>query len=397
MAGAGVAAPLDAAGAIHWNPASITALDSSEFVLGAELLYLNTHIGSSVAADALGAGSPPVLLSGETRSDSGVNVLPTVAVAFQPQDSPWTFGLGLFSIGGFGMNLPASPAAPPHNPILSPTFSGSSVYSKVAVLQLVPTAALKLTDRLSIGLAPTFSIADVALDPNFLATPDAAGYPSATHTRMHWGLGFQVGIYYEAENCWHFGASYKSPQWFEEFTFYSVDGDGNPRTDRLKVDYPAILSVGAAYYGLPRTVWAIDARYVDYANTALFGQDAGFGGNLAVTGLGWQSVFSVATGVQYELTDALSVRLGYMFSENPIPDENTFYNIGSTAIYQHIVSVGASWRVTDNTSLVIAYLKAFENSISGPWEAPGVGSLPGTSATARQTIDCLVTGLQVKF
>mgnify|MGYP002067675480 CR=1 FL=1 len=37
------------------------------------------------------------------------------------------------------------------------------MYSKLAVLQVVPTAALKLTDRLSIGLAPTISIADVAL------------------------------------------------------------------------------------------------------------------------------------------------------------------------------------------------------------------------------------------
>jgi long-chain fatty acid transport protein len=397
MAGAGVAAPLDAAGAIHWNPASITALDSSEFVIGAELLYLNTHIGSSVAAGAFGPDAPPVSLSGETRSDSGVSVLPTVAVAFQPQDSPWTFGLGLFSVGGFGMNLPASPAAPPLNPILSPSVGVGSVYSKLAVLQLVPTAALKLSDRLSIGLAPTISIADAALDPNFLAAPDGSGYPSATHTRTHWGLGFQVGIYYETENDWHFGASYKSPQWLEEFTFYSVDGAGDPRTDRLNVDYPAIVSIGAAYYGLLRTVWAIDARYVDYANTQLFGDNAGFGENLAATGLGWQSVFSVATGVQYQLTDALSARVGYVFSENPIPDENTFYNVGSTAIYQHIVSVGASWRLTGNTSLVIAYLKAFENSISGPWEAPGAGPLPGTSVTARQTIDCLVTGLQVKF
>jgi long-chain fatty acid transport protein len=395
MAGTGVAAPLDAAGAIHWNPASITGLDSSEFVIGAEFLYLNTYIGSTVEANAFGPGSPPVTLSGETRSDSGVNILPTVAVAFRNEDSPWTFGLGMFSVGGFGMNLPASPAVPPNNPVLSPSGAGA-VYSKLAVLQVVPTAALKLTDRLSIGLAPTISIADVALDPNLWATPGQDGYPSATHTRTNWGLGFQVGIYYETENCWHLGASYKSPQWIEEFTFYS-DAGGAPRTDRLNVDYPGIISVGAAYYGLPRTVWAIDARYVDYANTQFFGHDTGFDGNGAATGLGWQSVFSVSTGVQYQLTDALSLRCGYFFSENPIPDDNTFYNIGSTAIYQHIVSVGASWRITCRTSLVIAYLKAFENSISGPWEAPGIGPIPGTSMTSRQSIDALVTGLQVKF
>jgi long-chain fatty acid transport protein len=295
------------------------------------------------------------------------------------------------------MNLPASPLTPPTNPIFSPTFGGSSVYSKLAVLQLVPTAALQVTDRLSIGLAPTISIADAALDPNLWTTPNLGPpyptYPNATHTRTNWGLGFQVGIYYETENCWHFGASYKSPQWFEEFTYYSENSNGNPRTDRLNVDVPAIISVGAAYYGLPRTVWAIDARYMDYANTQLFGDDAGFNAVGAATGLGWESVFSVATGVQYQLTDALSLRCGYTFSENPIPDENTFFNIGSTAIYQHVVSVGASWRVTCRTSLVIAYLKAFENSISGAIP----GSVPEVSVTSRQTIDALVAGLQVKF
>ena len=398
MGGAGVAAPLDAGGALLWNPASITGLETSEFVIGAELLYLDTYVGSTVAPNALGPNTPPVMLSGETRSDSGVGILPTVAVAFRNEDSPWTFGLGLFSVGGFSMNLPASPLTPPTNPIFSPALRNSSVYSKLAVLQVVPTAALQLTDRLSLGLAPTISIADAVLDPNLWATPNPdRSNPSATHTRTNWGLGFQVGVYYETENCWHFGASYKSPQWLEEFTFYSEDSDGNPRTDRLKADYPGIISVGAAYYGLPRTVWAIDARYVDYAGTDLFGDAADFNPSGAATGLGWESVFSVATGVQYQLTDALSVRCGYTFSENPIPDEDTMYNLGTIAIYKHIVSVGASWRITCRTSLVIAYLKAFENSISGAWEAPGIGPLPGTSVTARQSIDALVTGLQVKF
>jgi long-chain fatty acid transport protein len=334
-------------------------------------------------------------LSGETRSESGVNILPTAAVVFQPEDSPWTFGLGMFSIGGFGVNLPGSSAAAPENPILSPALGGGPVYSKLAVLQLVPTAALKLTDQLSIGLAPTVAIADAAVDPNVFASPDLAGYPEGTHTRSIWGLGFQVGIYYETESFWHLGASYKSPQWFEEAMFNATTAAGEPRADGLNVDYPAMISLGAAYYGLPRTVWAIDFRYVDYANTQLFGHDAGYGLDGAWTGLGWRSVFSVATGVQYQLTDTLSLRAGYVYNENPIEDSNAFFNVAAPAIYQHIVSLGASWRISCRSSLVLAYLHAFENSISGPWVAPV--PVPGTAATIRQSIDALVAGLQVKF
>ena len=64
MGGAGVAAPLDAAGALLWNPASITGLETSEFVIGAEFLYLDTNVGSTLAPNALGPNIPPVALSG---------------------------------------------------------------------------------------------------------------------------------------------------------------------------------------------------------------------------------------------------------------------------------------------------------------------------------------------
>jgi long-chain fatty acid transport protein len=268
------------------------------------------------------------------------------------------------------------------------------VYSKLAVLQLVPTVARKITDRLSIGLAPTIVVADAALDPNAFAPPTAPfTYPSATHTRQNWGIGFQVGLYYEMESQWRFGASYKSPQWIEDFTFFTA-----PATEfGLGVDYPGIISLGAAYYGLPRTVWAIDFRYVDYDNTELFGHGTGYAPTGAFTGLGWRSVFSVSTGVQYQLNDRLSFRAGYLYTENPIRDEDTFFNLASPAIYEHIVAVGGTWQLTCRTSLSVAYLKAFENSIEGPWQIPVVGPVPGTSIRSRQWVDALVVGLQVKF
>jgi long-chain fatty acid transport protein len=381
MAGAGVAAPIDAAGALLWNPAAVSGLAHSEFLIGLELLDLTNHVSSTAGP-----------FTGETRSDAGVNALPTVAVAFQPQDSPWSFGLGMFSIGGFGANYPGGGT----DPIFAPPPGGMGpVYSKLAVLQLVPTAAYRVTERLAIGFAPTVVVADVALDPDGLATPSPAGYPSATHTRTHWGLGFQAGIYYETESQWRFGASYKSPQWLEGLTFYDANPTGLPLT--LKADYPGIISVGTAYYGLPRTVCAVDVRYIDYANTDLFGDDSGYDATGAMTGLGWRSVVSVAMGVQYELTDKWTIRGGYVYTQNPIRDADAFFNVAAPAVYQQIVAVGATWKMTCRTSLSLAYLHAFENSIAGPWNLPGVGPVPGTSVEIRQSIDALVAGMQVRF
>jgi long-chain fatty acid transport protein len=390
MAGAGVAAPLDAAGALHWNPASITALPSSEFVVGVELLRVATHVGSSVGA-----------WTGETQSDSGVNGLPAVAAVFKQPDSAVTYGLGLFSIGGFQQNYQGGFT----NPIFSPPppdgVGVGPAYSKLAVLQVVPTVAVQVTDRLSIGLAPTVVLVDAQLDPHVFAAPDPPGsfnYPPGTHARSHWGLGFQAGVYYEINCSWRVGASYKSPQWLEDITSYA----GPARQLTLRADYPAIISVGTAFCGLPRTVWAVDFRYVDYDNTELFGHRTGYEPTGKWTGLGWRSVFSVATGVQYELSDTLSLRAGYVYSQNPIRDANTFFNPVSVAVYEHIVALGATYQISCRTGLTVAYLRAFENSIRGPWKVPDPNTgetvaLDGTSVTARQHVDALVAGLQVRF
>jgi len=390
MAGAGVAAPLDAAGSLFWNPASIAALESSEFVVDLELLSVNTQLASSY----LGA-------SGETRSDSGINGLPTVAITFRRGDRPLTFGLGLFSLGGFGQNYPGNSVSPTANPILTPPppaggIGVGPIYSRLAILQVAPTAALQLTDRLSIGFSPTVVMADVALDPNALDTPTAPlTYPPATHARTHWGLGFHAGIYYETDSQWRFGASYKSPQWIEDFTFHTAPAS----QFTLKADFPAIMSLGAAYYGLPRTVWAIDLRYVDYDNTDLFGNPTGYTPAGSWTGLGWRSVFSVSTGVQYELTDCLTVRAGYFYTQNPIRAEDTMFNIASSAIYQHIISLGATVHLTERVGLSLAYLHAFENVSEGLVVLPAAlgGAIAGSSVSTRQSVDALVAGLRVRF
>lgn len=398
MGGAAVAAPLDAAGALCWNTATLTGLPSSEFVVSCELLGLDAQTSSTAGP-----------LSGTTGSDSGVFPLPTVAIAFQPENSSWSYGLGLYSVGGFGFNFAASdPTLPGANPLFMPQPLGAgAVFSRLSILQMAPSVAVQLTDRVSIGMAPTISMADVALDPAALAWTDDANsdgtptMPSATHGRVFWGLGFNVGIYYTPDSYWTFGASYRSPQWFEEFHFNSTNEVGGPRAIHMDADYPGIISLGAAYHGIERLVWAIDVRYVDYKNTDTFGDPTGFAiapptPNARVTGLGWQSVVAVATGLQYELSDRATLRLGYSFNENPIRDADTFFNIAAPAIYQHVISVGGSFWLTNSTKLSLAYLHAFENTISGPFHAPG-GPVPGTNITTDLTVDAFVAGLEVRF
>ena len=59
MGGASTAAPVDAAGAGYWNPAGLSWLESSEVYLGAEMLWGDPVLSSSVdLTGRSGAGQP---------------------------------------------------------------------------------------------------------------------------------------------------------------------------------------------------------------------------------------------------------------------------------------------------------------------------------------------------
>ena len=399
MGGASTAAPIDASGAIHWNPASIVGLERSELEFGVELLFPRSTLSSTVAADSFGLGVPPVDLAGSTETDAGAFAIPTVGFVYKPEESSWTFGLGVFGIGGFGVNYPQDSS----NPVLAhapPPLLGSglgAVFSKLQVTQIAPTAAYQLTDHLSIGFAPTVTMADLSLDPAVFASPNADGsFPSATHGRMFWGIGCQAGVYYTTDSCWNFGASIKSPQWFETFRWRSVNSAGVARTVKVGFDYPLILSFGTAYTGFERWILAADFRLLDFENTDGF-RSSGFDSTGAVKGLGWDSIFALALGAQYQWTDRLSLRIGYDFNENPIDDSKTFFNAASPVIAEHTLSLGATYKLTDTWKFSVAWVHAFENSISGPMVFPGVGPVPGTSAKSEMLADALVVGMSVQF
>jgi hypothetical protein len=162
------------------------------------------------------------------------------------------------------------------------------------------------------------------------ATPTAtvSTYPPATRTRAHWGGGGQAGIYYRADSRWRFGASIKSPQWFETFEFNSSDELGRDRALTLEIDYPLVASVGTAFDATPDLLLTVDLRYIDYENTRGFGSPAEFEPTGAAAGLGWRGIWAMAVGAQYRWSDRASMRLGYLYNEKPFR-ESTFFNIAS--------------------------------------------------------------------
>lgn len=401
MGGTSTAAPLDSLGAFLWNPATITALPTSAD-MSVELMLPQSKLSSSVAPGVLG----PTGFSGSTNSNSGVFPLPNLGLIYQPDltlsygdwDMPVTVGIGVLTVAGFGSNFPGSTT----NPILkSPAnFGVGPIFAQYVQTQIVPTLAIQVTDRLSVGISPIVDLANLSVDPGILASPDplAGGgvlYPPLNNGSYQWGAGIQAGVYYTTENYWQFGASIKSPQWFNAFQFNSHDPNGNPRDVKVLANAPLIASLGLAYAGFERWLTALDFRYLDYANTSPF-SESGISMTGAVNGLGWRSVFAVSTGTQYQLTDSVSVRGGYSFGTNPISSDNTFVNAATPLDIQHGLYCGGSWNVSQRFKLSLAYAHFFASTISGPWMTPA-GAIPGTNVTAKSSADSVIASASILF
>ena len=406
MGGAATAAPIDSIGAILWNPATISGLPNSEIAFGLELLLPTENLSSSIAQGALGPGVPPVDIGGSTGGEPGAVPIPSMAWVHKSDCSRWAYGIGIFGIAGYCVNYPADL----NNPVLVPQNNQPGgvgglghVYADAQYFQIVPTISYQLTDRLSIGVAPTITLARLMVTPLSFAAPDdgdgsgVARYPSGGATRYSWGGGFQTGIYFVANCQWQYGFSFKSPQWFEPFRYNTTTEAGLPRQEKVYVNYPMILSLGTAYTGFDRWLLACDVRYFDYHNTDGFGKSAGYNATGALTSLGWKSVVSLHLGAQYQATQRLKLRFGYEYNSNPIGSDTAFFNVASPLIIQHIASTGLTYSITNQLSISLTYLHGFENSVTGPMNLPGVGALAGTSVTSKISADALAAGVTMRY
>ncbi len=383
MGGASTAAPLSAGGALMWNPATLSGLKRSELEVGAELLFPHAGVASQFGP-----------FSGSTKSEDSVFPLPMIALAYGPENSPFTFGLGAYAVAGFGLNYPGSNIGPNTNPILlQPPFGVGPIYSQYSVMQIAPALVYDVTDELSLSFSPLLDIGSAQLDPSLISAPTAGVYPNGTHSSQSWGAGYSLGAYYRTD-VWGFGASYKSQQWFQPYQFNTVSGGVAHGVD-FGISLPAIVSVGTSYQGIDRLLLAADLRYLDYNNTSGFGT-SGFAPTGALNGVGLQSIFAVALGAQYQVTDAMTVRMGYSWSQNPVTNAQTSANIASPLVIQNMLSAGATYNVTRDFSLSLAYTHAFENSVAGPLVTP-VGPVPGYRIQSTASVDMLTVGATVKF
>jgi len=307
---------------------------------------------------------------------------------FNPDDSDWSFAVGLNSVAGFGVDFdPRTPGS--GDPLLYPQGAGGfgGLNSEYQLAQLFLGAGHKVTRKLSLGFGLLLNYARLEVDPFPGAAPTMAGYPNVD-VAGELGYGFNMGILYDINADWSVGAAYRTMVNFKTFDFSAENAPGFS----FDMDLPSILSAGVGYNGLERWKFDFDIRKINYDRTDGFAGDAEFGSNYAVKAFGWDSIYLFTLGAQYEVTEKLTFRCGYAYNTSPIRDSITFFNVASPAIIQHHASVGFSYRVNKRLLLNFAYVHGFRNSIEGPMYDTANNPIPGSRVKSSMTTDSVMFG-----
>lgn len=400
MGGAATGQPLDISGAIHWNPASLSAFDETVLKLDIGLFFSSPELSSTVPEfDSMGQPTGN-FFSGVTEDDRGLSPLPAIAYVWSNEGSKHTFGASAFGISGFGVTFPENVT----NPINAPQAMGGfgRIESDYSLLQISFSWAYELSEQFSIGLQPNFNYASLELIPNPTANPNLSGYPS-TDKASTTGFGGQVGVFYDSGSGFSAGASYKTQQFFSEFDLENTYPNGAMATNSLALDYPAIFSVGVGYSNNSIDL-ALDYRYVDYENTDGF-SETGWSPTASVVGFGWNSISIISAGLQYKGVDKLPLRLGYTYSSNPIDSDVAFFNVPATAIIENAFQLGFSYEVSSSINLDAVYHYGTSNgATSGPLlnpmfisNFPPYGAIPGSEVSYDMTTSMIMVGASYTF
>ncbi|MBK9519459.1 MAG: outer membrane protein transport protein [Anaeromyxobacter sp.] len=382
MGGVGVGATLDSSAAVT-NPAGLTEL-------GRRLDVNVTYFAPSpeYKATSVPPPNPPfVNQDGATfETDRGPSFIPNIGVVL-PLGAGFTAGVGAYGVGGMGVDYKTN------------LYNGSTLTS-YQQLRLAPALAYKVSDALSFGVTLNAMWAQMEYDV-------ASGFGQLPHDAANsFGVGATVGAKFTPVKDFTIGLAYETESYFQEFEFTipahpGADPLGNPvnfpgGVDTLKFNQPAVASIGAAWRVVPAFLLAVDVQLIEWSKTngpnqPKFTNDTSLTGSMPFN-LTWSDQVVYKVGVAVDATDALTIRAGYNYAENPLDPSRAFENIAFPAVAEHHVSLGLGWAFSDALAVNLAGTYSPKTTLKG--SNPQQGLLSYETAMSQLSFDA---GLAWKF
>jgi long-chain fatty acid transport protein len=353
------------------------------------------HPEREYTASTVPAGPPPPFTAFPGSGGAGDTVDSESTDFFIPQfgwnkmlNEKSSIGISVFGRGGMNTDWKASD-----------TFGGAGVYGagdagvNLAQLFIMPTYALKYSDKGSFGVSPIIayqqfeakgisSFAPISNDPSNL---------SNNGTDSSIGYGVALGWQGKVAKTVSLGASYQSKVYMQPFDKYqglfAEQGD---------FDIPSQWDLGLAWDATAKSKLVFDIQQINYSDVAAvhnpsissiysvpvpspstcFGGDTSkcLGGDNGA-GFGWDDMTVYKIGYQWSTGQNWTWRVGYSYGQQPInASQDSLFNILAPGVVEQHFTFGFTRKYGKSGEFNFASMYAPQKCISGPADPVGAPS-----------------------
>jgi long-chain fatty acid transport protein len=148
------------------------------------------------------------------------------------------------------------------------------------------------------------------------------------------------------------------------------------RAGRLR--HPGELQRRRRFKATPKLTIAGDYQRINYSDIPSVGNPsnvpgvgaAQLGASSSSIGFGWDDVNVFKIGLEYQWSPKMLLRAGYNVTDNPIQARDVTFNILAPGVVTDHLTLGFTYSMGGGSELTMAYMHAFENSVSGPANNP---------------------------
>jgi len=316
-------ATADNASALYYNPAGITQLDGQHLSLGVYAISAASDFNAT--------------LGGSAKTDSSFQFAPQIYYVASPQDSPISYGIGVFAPYGLAVDYGRN------TPFPSVAIEGELLFGTVN-----PTIAYQVNPELSVGFG-------LALNYSEISFSQFAGLAGDFDFKGDdFSVGFNAGILWQPVEQWSFGLNFRSATEMDyrgKSTFTNV-GSG---TTEASLDFPMNIALGASYRPTDRWNIEVGIDWTDWDTLDVATLEGTPLGDIPLP-FNYESGFMYQLGVTRKLDDGYFLSAGYIYSENSAPDL-TFTPLNPDSNL-HLWSIGGG-RKSDEYGWAFSYTLAY--------------------------------------
>lgn len=330
----------DDAAAVSHNPANLVDLTGPEVQAAVTIIHAKTEYDSP--------------MGGSTETEEPWKFLPNLYAVEAVEDGHFAYGIGITT--PFGQSTEWEKDG---------LFRYSAPYfAELRMVEANPVFAARVNDRLSVGAGISFYWSDLELRQYYpwsaLVGNPAAPDGEAKFTGDGQAWGGNVAVTWQVTDRQRLAATYR--------TSFDVDYDGDFKVGNIPgplaspcsdfsttMKFPAVAGFGYGLQVTDKLKIAVDAEWVEFSRYDSLTLDIAENAALlpaAEIPEDWRDVWTYGIGVDWQFTEGLTLRAGYMYIESPIPDETLSPTLPDAD--RNVFSVGLGYKVGGH-SLDVAY------------------------------------------